>query len=226
MQDDLARALAFTEEELNRIVLDVHDGPVQNLFAALVVLEQTQDAILRYNPTGRSLLANLNKISALIESSLTEIRSFLGTFRSPEFEKRALSSIIESLVIQHEELSDITTDLKMDTLPEDIPLPVKIVLYRILQEALSNTFRHSGAKNQWVKVWVADAPSEMCLVCLQVADDGRGFAGSPEHENHIGLRGMKERARLVNGEFTLESRPHQGTTITVKVPCPKKSVPS
>ncbi|MBZ0307166.1 MAG: sensor histidine kinase [Anaerolineae bacterium] len=216
MQNEIKLALAFTEEELNRIVLDVHDGPVQKLFAALAVLEQTQDAILRYNPTGRSLLANLDKISSLIESSLTEIRGFLGTFRSPEFEKRSLASIIESLVIQQEELGDLRLDLKMEKLPEDVPLPVKIVLYRILQESLSNTFRHSGAKNQWIRVWM-----EGKSVCLEAVDDGRGFTVSPQaaaSEAHIGLRGMKERTRLANGQFELESSPGKGTRITVKGP--------
>lgn len=214
---DITRALAFTEEELNRIVLDVHDGPVQNLFAAMAVLEQTQDAILRYNPTGRSVLPNLNKISTLIESSLTEIRSFLGIFRSPEFEKRSLVSIVESLVIQQEELSDITIDLTIEKLPDEIALPIKIVVYRILQEALSNTFRHSGAKNQWIKLSVESTEGFSPLLCLTVTDNGRGFTVSPA-ETHIGLRGMKERTRLVNGQFALESSPGKGTKITVKVP--------
>lgn len=216
MQDEIKQALAFTEEELNRIVLDVHDGPVQKLFAAMAVLEQTQDAILRYNPTGRSLLANLNKISSLIESSLTEIRSFLGTFRSPEFDKRSLASIIESLVIQQEELGDLTLDLKIEKLPDEVPLPVKIVLYRILQEALSNTFRHSGAQNQWIRLWMEEEK-----ICLEAVDDGRGFTINPQvadREEHIGLRGMKERARRVNGQFELESSPGRGTRITVRVP--------
>jgi signal transduction histidine kinase len=216
MQDEIKQALAFTEEELNRIVLDVHDGPVQKLFAAMAVLEQTQDAILRYNPTGRSLLANLNKISSLIESSLTEIRSFLGTFRSPEFDKRSLASIIESLVIQQEELGDLTLELKIEKLPDEVPLPVKIVLYRILQEALSNTFRHSGARNQWIRLWMEDEK-----ICLEAVDDGRGFTINPQmadREEHIGLRGMKERARRVNGQFELESSPGKGTRITVRVP--------
>ncbi|MCL4878266.1 MAG: sensor histidine kinase [Anaerolineae bacterium] len=216
MQDEIKQALAFTEEELNRIVLDVHDGPVQKLFAAMAVLEQTQDAILRYNPTGRSLLANLNKISSLIESSLTEIRSFLGTFRSPEFDKRSLASIIESLVIQQEELGDLTLDLKIEKLPDEVPLPVKIVLYRILQEALSNTFRHSGAQNQWIRLWMEDEK-----ICMEAVDDGRGFTINPQmadREEHIGLRGMRERARRVNGQFALESSPGKGTRITVRVP--------
>lgn len=216
MQDEIKQALAFTEEELNRIVLDVHDGPVQKLFAAMAVLEQTQDAILRYNPTGRSLLANLNKISSLIESSLTEIRSFLGTFRSPEFDKRSLASIIESLVIQQEELGNLTLDLKIEKLPDEVPLPVKIVLYRILQEALSNTFRHSGAQNQWIRLWMEDE-----TICMEAVDDGRGFTINPQmadREEHIGLRGMRERARRVNGQFALESSPGKGTRITVRVP--------
>jgi signal transduction histidine kinase len=213
---DLSKALAFTEEELNRIVLDVHDGPVQNLFAALSVLAQTQYAIEEYNPTSRSVLPNLGKTASLIESALMDIRCFLGAFRSPEFIDQPLTAVIEKLVIQHEEWTNQIIDLTVESLPEDIALPIKTVLYRILQEALSNAFRHSGAKNQWVRVW-----SEPPYICLEVQDNGRGFRITPEAETpekHIGLRGMRERVRMVNGIFELSSHFGEGTTVLVKVP--------
>lgn len=212
------RILSVVEEELNRIVLDVHDGPVQTLFAALSLMTQLEhDIQTQANP---DLLPRMQQVTRMIEASLKEIKGFLGTFRSPEFERRPLYQVIESLVIQHEEWTGQTVELNIGTLPLEISLPVKIALYRILQEALSNAFRHAGVDRQWVKVWAEDD-----LICLQVQDQGKGFDPPPlagpeatERHEHIGLRGMRERVALLGGEFELYSAVGLGTKIVVKVP--------
>ncbi|NDJ87168.1 MAG: sensor histidine kinase [Chloroflexi bacterium] len=214
------RILSVTQEELNRIVLDVHDGPVQHLFAALSLLTGVEYEIEKKIPEGRDVLPKLKKVSQLIEASLGEIKSFLGTFRSPEFQRRSLEAVIESLVLQHEELTSQTVELSIHNLPEDVLLPIKIALYRIVQEALSNTYRHAGVERIWVKLWAEDG-----MICLQVFDYGRGFTPPPldgpeatEREEHIGLRGMRDRVTLLDGTFELFSQPGKGTRITVKVP--------
>ena len=108
----------------------------------------------------------------------------------------------------------------MDDLPVDVSLPVKIALYRILQEALSNAYRHAETDLQWVHVW-----SEDNLICLEVEDRGKGFTPpllegpeATERVEHIGLRGMRDRVALLGGTFHLISHPGEGTRITVKVP--------
>ncbi len=102
----------------------------------------------------------------------------------------------------------------------DVSLPVKIALYRILQEALSNIYRHAGVNAAAVRAWAAQG-----RVCLEVADHGRGFLPPPltgpeatERHEHIGLRGMRERAALVNGELYVDSRPGQGARVRVEIP--------
>jgi signal transduction histidine kinase len=227
-KSDLAshRILSVTEEELSRIVLDIHDGPVQNLFAALSLLTRLQNEIAKHLSFEQLHMAGvgdvvpiINQVETLIESSLREIKFFVGTFRPPEFLKRPFASIVEGLVIQHEEWSGHTVELTVEPLPDEIALPVKIALYRLLQEALSNSYRHSGADRQWVRLWSEDG-----IICLEVYDRGRGFEPPPlegpagtEHEAHIGLRGMRDRIALLDGEFHLTSRPGQGTRIVVKV---------
>ncbi len=213
------RLLSLTEEELSRIVLDIHDGPVQYLFTALSLLTRIQDDVSR-DPAKADLVPNLARVAMLLESSLYEIKFFLGTFRPPEFKRRSLVSIIEGLVLQHEEWTGNTVELTVEDVPEEVDLPVKIALYRILQEALSNAYRHAGVDRQWVRLW-----SEGEHVCLEVVDQGRGFEPpSPDEleaessEAHIGLRGMRDRVALLNGEFHLFSRPGEGTRIMVKVP--------
>jgi signal transduction histidine kinase len=214
------RLLAVTEEELNRIVLDIHDGPVQYLFAALSLLTRLQHQVDSQLSKDEEASKTLAKVSQLVEESLHEIKSFLGTFRPPEFHRRTLSSLVQGIVIQHEEWTGHSVDLTIETLPSDIPLPSKIALYRILQEALSNAHRHSGTKQQWVKLY-----SEDDIIVLDIMDKGSGFRppllegpNGTEREEHIGLRGMRDRVKLVGGEFQLISNPGEGTHIVVRMP--------
>lgn len=217
------RILSVTEEELSRIVLDIHDGPVQNLFAALSLLSRLQNEILSFEQFADEGVGELipitNQVEKLIEASLHEIKFFLGTFRPPEFHRRAFASLIEGLILQHEEWSGNTVELSIGTLPENIALPVKIALYRIVQEALSNSYRHSGVDKQWVRIW-----SEEEIISMEISDKGKGFEPPPldgptatEHEAHIGLRGMRDRVALLDGEFELASEIGQGTRITVRI---------
>ncbi len=222
-KSDLAsrRILSVTEEELSRIVLDIHDGPVQYLFAALSLVTRLQRELDTVPDTvPADMRPTLARVAELVESSLHEIKAFLGTFRPPEFNRRSLRSIIEGLVIQHEEWSNQSINLRLESLPEDVSLPVKIAIYRILQEALSNSYRHAQVPKLSVRVW-----SEQRYICMEVRDLGRGFDPPPlegpqatEREEHIGLRGMRERVALLEGKFDLESHPGKGTRITVKVP--------
>lgn len=215
-----SRMLAVTEEELNRIVLDIHDGPVQYLFAALSLLTRLQQQANTQSADYAEMLQTVNKVSGLVEDSLHEIKSFLGTFRPPEFHRRTLVSLIRGLVIQHEERTGHSIELTLEKLPEAVTLPVKIALYRILQEALSNAYRHSGTEQQWVRVF-----GRKGSINVEIVDNGSGFEppllegpDATEREEHIGLRGMRDRVKLIGGSFQLESQPGKGTRILVKLP--------
>ncbi len=215
-----SRILRVTEEELARIVLDIHDGPVQYLFAGLSTLARLQAELERGPVSQDSIAADVAQSAAMIEEALNEIRGFLGAFRPPEFHKRDLRGIIEGLTMQHEDWSGQTVHLTIEMLPDEVSLPAKIAVYRIMQEALSNAYRHAEVNEIYVKVW-----ERLNAVWLQVIDEGRGFEPPLLHgprgtdlEEHIGLRGMRERVSLVGGRFHLYSRPGQGTQIMVKIP--------
>ena len=87
---------------------------------------------------------------------------------------------------------------------------MQLVLYRVAQEALSNAARHSGAERIEVALRRNGEGAE-----LVVSDDGRGFAFE-ESERGLGISGMRERALLIGGELTIESRPGQGTTVRLR----------
>lgn len=215
------RLLAVTEEELQRIVLDIHDGPVQNLFAALSQLTLLRSRIGSLGPPAEECVASINRAISLLEVSLADIRDLLGTFRSPEFAKNGMGEIVEDIVIQHESFSSCTVVLEMNNpLPESVPLPVKIAVCRVLQEALSNIRRHAGVEKAMVELRV-----EKNHLILEVSDQGRGFEPPPldgplatEKHEHIGLRGMRERVELMGGKLRVESHPGEGTRIGVEIP--------
>lgn len=215
------RILAVTEEELQRIILDIHDGPVQRLFAALSQVNLLQMQVARANPADCDMLVqSLDRIALLLEDSLTDIRTFLGAFRSPEFAKRDLLSVLRGSILQFEAMTGNRVEFQAPDEVPDVAPPVKIALYRILQEALSNSYRHARVKEQRVRLWTQDAD-----LWLEVSDQGVGFNPPPlvgpaatEREEHIGLRGMRDRIALVSGVFELWSQPGQGTRVTVKVP--------
>jgi signal transduction histidine kinase len=214
------RLLAVTEEELQRLVLDVHDGPVQNLFAALSQLSVVRRHLSEYPPAAAASNLPLNTAIRLLEASLDSIRDVLTTFHAPEFAKLELAELVEELSVQHETLTGEPVTIEIDEGLPQVPLVIKIALFRILQEALSNIRRHAGSPEATVRLSKQDAS-----LCVEIEDRGKGFSPPPlvgpqatEKPIHIGLRGMRERAVTVNGALTVESKPGIGTCVRVEIP--------
>jgi len=212
------RILAASERELQRIVLDMHDGPVQDIFAALSQLQLLERSLAGHPP----LAERAQRAMSALERALGEIRSFIGAFRPPGFERRTLGPIIEGLLVQQETLTGQRVDLALAPDLGDCALPAKIALYRILQEALANAHRHSGARRELVELRrVGDT------IVLTVSDDGRGFdpaavlaqeATVGVEGGHFGLRGIQDRVEMLGGAFDLQSAPGRGCILTVTIP--------
>jgi signal transduction histidine kinase len=215
------RIQAGAEEELQRIILDIHDGPVQKLFVVSSRLALLQSRLADGPEELRQAIGpTVSQLSGLVESALQEIRSALSSFRPAEFQRRTLLAVLQGLAFQHEVLTGNQVDLYVAGALPPVSLPVKIALYRVLQEALANGYRHAGVDAQEVYVTSQDS-----WVLLEVCDDGIGFTppplegpGATEREEHIGLRGMRERVHLVGGQLRVISQPGQGTRVIVRVP--------
>jgi signal transduction histidine kinase len=109
----------------------------------------------------------------------------------------------------------MAVELKLDNVPEQSSLPVKITVYRLVQEALNNTFRHAGGVGQQVQV-----SQEGAQLLVEISDQGPGF--DPEQaasqDGRLGLRGMRERVESLGGSFQIRSSLGQGTTIEASLP--------
>ena len=193
--------------ERRRIARDLHDIALQDLSGALQSLRLTH---LRSRNTGADL--DLKEELEALGRATSGLRGAIYDLR---YEKeRPFVKSVESLVELNRQLTPERTTALMieDGFPEELPEEVSVELLRILQEALTNARRHSGARNVEVRL---RAESEALVAA--VIDDGRGFH-SASTRTGVGLVGMGERVEGLGGKIEVSSRPGEGTKVTVKVP--------
>jgi signal transduction histidine kinase len=208
--------IRVTEWELQRILLDIHDGPVQSMYAALSQLDLLRRALTESSGASvPEMLERADRIRRSLETGLAEVRQFIGEFRPPEFKDRRLVELLEALALQHEAATDARVMLAVQKPIPETALPVTIVLYRVMQEALSNAYRHGGANS--VQVTVASAGKR--AIRMTISDDGAGFdPGGEQPDAHFGLKGMRDRVEMIGGRFGLTSTLGTGTQVAVEVP--------
>ncbi len=208
------------EQTLYAFVLDIHDGLVQNLFAAASQVHTLQRHLTGNRPIDMTTLEEgLQRIADLLESSLYEIRTFVHAFGSPDIYHRDFTTLVHELAEQRRSITGMQVHVTITPSLPSLPLPTRVALYRILQEALANAHRHGQATDVWVKL--ACHPP---LLTLEIRDNGQGFdpervLASPHIGKHLGLRGMQERVQALGGTLDITSAPGQGTTIRITLPC-------
>jgi signal transduction histidine kinase len=191
------RTATLNEEALRRIGADLHDGPCQALAFALLRLDLDGDT-----ESGQP-------VRGVIADALAELRSIATGLRPPELVDLTLRQVVERGVRDHERRSGTSVQLDVAGLATDAGMPVKVALYRALQEALSNATRHAAGAEVSVRAWVAED-----WLWLNVADRGPGFAASSrESGSRLGLASMRERAELLGGQFEVASAPGHGTRV-------------
>ena len=142
---------------------------------------------------------------------MRELLSLARQLRPTALDDLGLAAAVAGLV-ERLDLAEVEAAIEIDGDFSDLGDDAQLVVYRVAQEALANAARHSGAEH--VAGALRHRPKE---VELTVVDDGRGFAFD-EAGRGLGIGGMRERALLVDGELTLESRPGAGTTVRLTIP--------
>jgi two-component system sensor histidine kinase UhpB len=199
-------SLRAQEEERARIARDLHDEVNQSLTGLLLRLEAAREA------APPELEAELEETKALANQAMNELLSLARQLRPTALDDLGLVAAVAGQVEQLRH-SEIEASFEAEGDFSDLGDDAQLVVYRVAQEALSNATRHSGAAN--VVVDLRRSPDGG--VALEVADDGRGFAFD-EAERGLGIAGMRERALLVAGELTIESRPGEGTRVRLTLP--------
>ena len=214
---------AAVEEERTRIACEIHDGLVQSLAGVNFKLDLCEEQLPK-DP--QACLDTLRETKTHLKMAIQEARQVIFNLRPVQFEKMELITALRSYLTSYETQSGIKTVFQVSGNETRLVPKTKIFLFRIIQEALSNVQEHAKADRVAVELAIGrDA------VTATIADTGVGFdAGAvsrdPAKWDHVGLRGMAERARLVGGEATIHSKRGQGTRVKIKVPLARKEAAS
>lgn len=198
------------EQERARISRELHDDINQRLALLSVDLDRW-DQSLSHNPDLHNHLAQAKQ--RIMEIS-TDVQALSHELRSSKLEYLGLAAAAKGLCKEIAEKNNVQVDFQQDGVPQSLPNEVSLSLFRILQQALHNAVQHSGAEHFKVRLW-----QESNDIHLTVKDSGTGFdIEAAKRGRGLGLAGMLERARLVNGTIAIDSKPMRGTTIDVCVP--------
>ncbi len=211
------RATALNERYLRRISADLHDGLAQDVSLALLRLEAQ---VARVKPPGQDGAGDqpVNKdfeiVESALQSALAELRAISAGLRLPELKNLTPAATAQRAVHNYQRKTGRAVTLALQDLPHKAPLPVKITLYRLLQESLTNGFRHAAATEQHVDI--AHIAGQLDI---QVSDNGQGFdPHTVLGDEHLGLAAMRERVEILGGTFVVDSETGRGTAVRARLP--------
>ncbi|WP_181257415.1 PAS domain-containing sensor histidine kinase [Pseudaminobacter soli (ex Li et al. 2025)] len=208
------RLLKAQEEERLRIARELHDELGQDLTALSLGLKSLEPVL-----QDDAKLTKLAELRAIVEHMSVEVHSTASSLRPTSLTDLGLRQALDCLVASWAERLGIAADAHLEGLDEQLSDEGQVVIYRVVQEALTNIAKHSGANSVSVTAQWADG-----IVRVAVEDDGRGFDPSdptPNEDKHmksLGLSGMRERLALVGGYLSVETAPGQGTTVYAALP--------
>ena len=213
-----ARTTALNERYLRRIAADLHDGPAQDLALALLRLEAVADACdQQFMASQQQPLVHddLRMVRQAVASAMAELRTISAGLRLPELDPLTTEECVQRAVRDYEQKTERTVTLTCCDLPATVPLPVKITLYRVIREALNNSYYHAEGKQQAVDVCVDGQ-----TLRVEVMDNGLGFdtQATLAAKGRLGVVSMAERVGALGGEFSLESEPGRGTIVRASLP--------
>ncbi len=212
------KLLAVQEEERKRVASDLHDGIGQYLSALKLGLQRASpETCQAETEEGRS--PPCLQLVPVIQEAIEEVRRITADLRPGILDDLGILATINWLCRRFQILHDAThIDTHIELQESEIPEPLKIVIFRLLQESLNNAVKHANAR--LVSVWLAKTDDG---IALTVSDNGSGFDTVQVLKNEstdrgFGLISMRERVKLSGGRFTIESFPGKGTTISALWP--------
>lgn len=203
------RTAELNESYLRRTGADLHDGPAQLISFAALRLDSDilLDAAASRETREREVIA----IKESLDEAMRDIRYICEGLVLPHIECADLTEVLQRAVAAHEYHAGTSVDLSISEHLTQLAPSAKICIYRFVQEALTNGFRHGDGINQRVmQTWQGDR------VVVEVADDGPGFDPSTVGHGSIGLAALKDRVESLGGSFTLETSQH-GTLVRMSL---------
>jgi signal transduction histidine kinase len=199
------RLLTVEEDERRRIALELHDGVGQVLAALTMTLDAAGDGTRR----GKGTVASARGLAG---TALAEVRHLAHRMRPARLEERGLTAAISDLAGQ----SGFPVRVHLEGEAKgrlELEPTVTVGVYRIVQEALANAARHSGAPV--ANVWIGSRDRHLTVV---IVDEGVGFDPAATADPGIGVAGMYERAELLGGRLSIQSATGHGTRVSLDLP--------
>jgi signal transduction histidine kinase len=209
-RDALKRAVEGQELERRRLARELHDETGQALTSILLGLKTLEEA------RGNDVPEAARGLRELVVQTLRDVRRLAVELRPSALDDFGLVAAVERLADTFSEQTGATVEIEARLGVERLPADVETVLYRIVQEALTNIVKHAQADH--VSIVLQRRANTVTAV---IEDDGRGFSQS-DQDGHggLGLIGMAERVELIDGRLDIESAEGTGTTLVVEVPIP------
>ena len=208
------QVLAAQEDERKRISRELHDETAQALTTLLIRLK-----ILERSRTASEMRGQINELRELTAQTLEAVRKLAIELRPATLDDLGLIAALEAYTDSYSSRNSVHVAFQAEGFDDRdgrLPSQIELVLYRVVQEALTNAAKH--ATPQEVRVDLARAQDE---VVAAIEDDGTGFDVEEmmrSRERGLGLFGMQERLALVGGQLVIDSAPGRGTRINARVP--------
>ncbi len=213
-QELSSKILEKMEEERKRIAQELHDSIGQEL---LFIKNKVLLTMQRKHP-GRTLREDLTQISETASKVLKSVREISHNLRPPELDRLGLTETLRALLMKVRESTTLTVTGELETIDGLLDRDLEINVVRIVQEAISNVLKHAHATVCRVHI-----VREGGQVLVRIEDNGRGFKPnlsemSSEHSGGLGITGMLERVRMLNGTMTIDSEPGKGSVLRIAIP--------
>jgi NarL family two-component system sensor histidine kinase LiaS len=194
-----------TLEARNRFARDLHDSVKQQVFATSFQVAAARALIESDSQAAESHLAQADE---LVRQAQKELNVLIGEMRPAALEGKGLAGALRAYVRGWSQSAEIPAEVHVRG-EREAPLQVEQALFRVVQEALANVARHSGAKRAEVDlIYTANT------LTLRVSDDGRGFDPADDRDQGFGLQSMRERMEGLGGRVSVESAPGRGNRVT------------
>ncbi len=208
-RSDLAQKLISTQESaLRHISRELHDEFGQVLTAIGSMLGR----VGKHTPEGSPLREDLKEVQEIAQSTLNNIRTLSQALHPVLLEEAGLESTLDWYIPTAGRQTGLALHYEKTGQPFPVETSAGVHIYRVLQEALNNVSRHSGANDAWI--WLRFAPDSLEL---EVEDHGKGFVRE-KSQRGIGLVGMRERAELIGGTLMISPHPQGGTKVRLQIP--------
>jgi signal transduction histidine kinase len=211
----LAQVIDAQEAERARVARDLHDQIGQSLTSVLLGLRLVDGSLSSEAPDLADARSHTDEVRALVAQALDEVRRLAFDLRPTVLDDVGLVAAVRRLAGDLAERYGMPVDVALDGLDDDTRLrpEAETVVYRVVQEALTNVARHAKASRAAVELSVDGDAARATIV-----DDGVGFEVDDATLRSLGLAGMRERASLADGHLDIASTRGHGTTIALEVP--------